>query len=234
MSSLQVEGSTLTPIAAEVTALFEQLFADVERIRRSLLTVFADGCRSGRADPRPDAAAVAAAVGPDARALLDQGVVLGAGFVAGRDVLADEPLYLAWWQGDTRQLLGSSAAPGSGDPFDYTRREWFRVPGRTGVRHVTGPYVDYVCTDEYVVTSTAPLIIDGTMRGVVGADTLVETLERLLLPSLRPAGATLVGEHGRTIASADHRLPAGTLVDVDACHDRTDCTGLPLSVVVAP
>jgi hypothetical protein len=226
MSPLQTTSTALAPIAAEVTEFFEGLFADVERIRLSLVGLFAAG--------QPDASSVAAAVEPHARALLDKGVVLGAGFVAGRDVLADEPWYLAWWQGDTQQLLGSSSAPGSGDPFDYTRREWFRVPERTGARHVTGPYVDYVCTDEYVVTSTAPVIAGGTMVGVVGADTLVESLERILLPTIRAAGATIVGEHGRTIASADHRLPAGTLIDLAECRDRTDCRDLPVSVVLAP
>lgn len=211
-------------VAEEVTEYFRRLFGDIERMRTSLLDLFAAG--------PVDAGVAAAAVEPDARALLDQGLVLGAGYVAARDALTDQSLYLAWWQGDSQQCLGGSDAPGSGDPFDYTRREWFRVPEATGERHVTGPYVDYVCSDEYVVTSTMPVVVGDRMVGVVGADTLVETLENVLLPTLRSTGATLVSEHGRTIASSDHRLAAGTLLDLPSCEQLSPCHDLPLAVVV--
>jgi hypothetical protein len=215
---------TRSPAAEHVTALFESLFDDVERMRVRLDEVF-------RAGP-VDAAAALAAVRRDALALLDRGTTLGAGFVAAPDALADRSLYLAWWQGDDRQVLGESDAPASGAPFDYTRREWFRVPAETGHRHLTGPYVDYVCTDEYVVTCTVPVVTDGRTVGVVGADVLVETLEDLLLPSLRASGATLVGVHGRTIVSADHRLAPGTLVDLGSVREQDDCPGLPLKLVI--
>lgn len=221
---MPVPTTTLEPAAARVTGLFEEIFGDIDRVRIRLEALFAAG--------PTDSAAVLAAVEPDARRLLDRGVALGAGFVAGRDVLTDHTLYLAWWQGDDQQLLGESEAPASGAPFDYTRREWFRTPQETGRRHVTGPYVDYVCTDEYVVTCTAPVVVDGRMLGVVGADVLVETLESLLLRPLAEVGATLVGEHGRTIVSADHRLAAGTILDIAAARDRAGCRDLPLSVVV--
>lgn len=135
--------------------------------------------------------------------------------------------YLAWWQGEEQQLLGEADSPASGDPFDYTRREWFRVPVETGRRHVTGPYVDYVCTDEYVVTSTAPVVVDGTCLGVVGADVLVETLEDRLLATLREHGATLVGEHGRVMVSSDHRRAPGVLLDLEG-RETHRCGELPL------
>lgn len=219
-----VSTSTLSSAADQVTAIFEALFAGVADIRRSLDEVFTAG--------PVDAATALTAAEPGARRLLDGGVALGAGFVAAPDGLTDRSLYLAWWQGDDQQLLGESEAPGSGDPFDYTRREWFRVPARTGRRHVTGPYVDFVCTDEYVVTCTAPVAACDRMVGVVGADVLAETLERLLLAPLRSAGATLVGDHGRTIVSADHRLAPGTLVDPTSARERVSCADLPLTVAL--
>ena len=43
-------------------------------------------------------------------------------------------------------------------------------------------------------------------------------------------GATLVSEHGRVIASADHRLAPGTLVPLDG---QVPCGTLPLAVVSA-
>jgi hypothetical protein len=214
----------LSPVADAVTDLFEKLFADLELMRAALVELFSQG--------PVESAAVVAAVEPDARALLDKGMVLGAGYVAARDALDDKSLYLAWWQGETRQLLGDPDTPAMSDPLDYTRREWFRTPEMSGERHVTGPYVDYVCTDEYVVTSTDPVVVDGRMVGVVGADTLVETLERMLLPILREAGATLVNDHGRTVASTDLRIAAGTIVDLSSCQEAVSCGDLPLRVVI--
>ena len=221
---MPVPTTTLGPAAQRVTELFEQLFGDIDLVRVRLEALFSAGPVA--------AAAVVAEVEADARRFLDRGIALGAGFVAGRDALTDHTLYLAWWQGEDQQLLGESEAPASGAPFDYTRREWFRVPEESGRRHVTGPYVDYVCTDEYVVTCTAPVVVDGHMVGVVGADVLVETLEGLLLHPLDEVGATLVGDHGRTIVSADHRLAAGTIIDLATVRERMDCADLPLSVVV--
>lgn len=224
VAAMPVQTTTLTPVAEQVTALFEEVFVGVGRIRSRLEGAFAAG--------PVDAATALAAVEADARALLDAGTVLGAGYVAAPDALTDRTLYLAWWQGDDQQLLGESEAPASGAPFDYTRREWFRVPAETRRRHVTGPYVDYVCTDEYVVTCTVPVLADGRMVGVAGADVLVETLEELLLRPLSQAGATLVGEHGRVVVSADHRIAPGTVLDPTGLREQVVCADLPLRVVL--
>ena len=66
---------------------------------------------------------------------------------------------------------------------------------------------------------------------MVGADVLVETLERQLLTTLSPVGGTLVGEHGRAIVSADHLVAPGTICDLGLVRERAGCPGLPLSVV---
>jgi hypothetical protein len=220
---MSVRTEPLSLAADAVTRLFADLLADIEATRDVVEQLFATG--------PVDSAAVQEAVEPRARALLDRGIALGAGYVAARDVLVDRSLYLAWWQGEDQQLLGESEAPATGDPFDYTRREWFRVPEQTGHRHVTGPYVDYVCTDEYVVTTTVPVRAGGRTVGVVGADVLVEALEDRLLATMAAAGATLVGDHGRSMVSADHRLAPGTLVDPAAVRERVACGDLPLAVV---
>lgn len=212
----------LEEAAAEVTQLFEHTFVAVADLRGSLEDVFSAG--------PVDAERANQVVHPWATALLDEGTVLGCGYVAAPDALSDRTLYLAWWQGEGQQLLGHAEAP-AGDPLDYTRREWFRAPETSGNRHITGPYVDYVCTDEYVVTCTVPVLSGGKMVGVAGADTLVETLENLLLDPLRSAGATLVSEHGRVIVSADHRLAPGALVAIDQQPESVACGTLPLAVV---
>lgn len=166
------------------------------------------------------------------KSFLDTSGVIGAGYVASRGALSDLPLYLAWWQGDDRRLLAEPGAPANGDPLDYTRHPWFRAPERTGGSHITGPYVDFVCTDEYVMTSTTPVHSHGHMVGVVGADTLVESLESMLLPQFRAAGATLVNEHGRTVVSSDPHRATGSLLTLDECREVIACRDVPLSVVI--
>lgn len=223
-AEMPVPTTTLTPAVDRVAAIFEEIFEGVERIRHRLEEAFAAG--------PVDAGTALAVVEAEVRAILDRGTALGAGYVAAPDALSDRTLYLAWWQGDDQQLLGESEAPATGAPFDYTRREWFRVPAETGRRHVTGPYVDFVCTDEYVVTCTVPVLAAGRVVGVAGADVLVETLEDLLLEPLSRVGATLVGEHGRAVVSADHRVAPGTVLDLADVRERVGCADLPLSVLL--
>ena len=82
--------------------------------------------------------------------------------------------------------------------YDYTVLPWFTVPRETGRRHVTGPYVDWLCTQEYTLTFTVPVFGTHPERGrchlgVVGADIVAGWLERRLLPLLHrmdgPVGA---------------------------------------------
>jgi hypothetical protein len=98
--------------------------------------------------------------------------------------------------------------------YDYTELPWFAVPAGTGRRHITGPYVDYVCSDEYALTFTEPVFDDGTFVGVAGADVFVSRYESLTLPPLRSlqTAAALVNTQGRVIVSNTARLVTGSLV----------------------
>jgi hypothetical protein len=220
---MKVQTAELSTCVETVESYFHGVLAELETMRGLLVDLFDQG--------PVDSTVARARIEPHARRFLDSSPIVGAGYVAARGALSDEPLYLAWWQGDDQQLLAESDAPGTGDPLDYTRHPWFRTPERTGRPYVTGPYVDFVCTDEYVMTSTAPVVSRGAMVGVVGADTLVETLESLLLPALRSADATLVNENGRTVISADPHLATGNPVDLSAYGEVLPCRDLPMSVV---
>ncbi|MET1037285.1 MAG: cache domain-containing protein [Aeromicrobium sp.] len=202
---------------------FHRILDELEILREPLAARFNRG--------PVDSGDVRALIEPPVRAFLAATDVVGAGFVAAQGALSDRTLYLAWWQGDDQRLLAEPDASSSGTPFDYTRHPWFRTPRLTGRPHVTGPYVDFICTDEYVMTTTAPVVSNGRMVGVVGADTLVETLERLWMPTLRAAGATVVSDVGRTVASADPHRPTGTLIHLDDCRELIACDRLPLSVL---
>lgn len=209
--------------AERVTAYFTEILGEVDLLRERLT----EACTG----ERPTAADVTEVALPLTREMLARHPLYGGGFVAAPGFLADQHLYLAWWQGDDRQLLAQSAVPSSGDPVDYSRIEWFRVPVATGQVHVTGPFVDYVCSDEYILTATAPVLVDGRPAGVVGADTLLEAFESMMLPAVRAAGATLVNHYRRVVVSADPRIPTGRLVDTADYAVSVPCGDLPLTVL---
>jgi hypothetical protein len=173
-------------------------------------------------------------------------MVIGAGFVAAPGFLSDTRWHLAWWLGHAN-TFGVVGAAGirrleaeedeSSEEFrDYTTLEWWRVPARDGSRHITGPYVDYLCTDDYTLTLTMPVVVDRTMVGVVGADLYVNDIERALLPRVRAIDgtATLVNAAGRVVVSTDpHRATGSLLRDAAASASRLACGDTGLTIVHA-
>lgn len=164
--------------------------------------------------------------------------IIGAGFVAAPGFVADAHWHLAWWLGDANTFGLGSTTPHvrrldtvedpSSDRFrDYTTLEWWRVPLRTGRRHITGPYVDYLCTDEYTLTLTVPVFSGSRMIGVAGADLYVTDVERALLPPLRSVGpsATLVNGSGRVLVSTNAHIATGSVVR--NAPSTGDSAGLP-------
>ncbi|MDJ0335586.1 cache domain-containing protein [Salinibacterium sp. G-O1] len=152
-------------------------------------------------------------------------LIIGGGFVAARGFLADTDWHLAWWLGSGNTFraepdnpiprrLQAEEDPTSDTFRDYTALEWWRVPAATMARHITGPYVDYLCTDEYTLTLTMPVSFRGAMVGVVGADLFVSDVERALLPALRSIGApaTLINASRRIVVSTDPHRPTGTIL----------------------
>jgi hypothetical protein len=158
------------------------------------------------------------------------GPVQGAGFVAGVGVLADEPWWLEWFARDAdnrvQRLVVQTDPKGMGF-YDYEHLQWYVVPRDKGVRHVTGPYVDYLCTDDYTLTFTAPVLAAGRFVGVAGADVGVHAAERELIPVLRAAGrpVAVVNSLGRILASNSGRHLCGDLIAGDAELARDWDTG---------
>jgi len=211
--------------AYAVTAYFGALFGSLEGIADRVSTEFADG--------RPvAAAALNDVVEPLAFAALAAHPVVGAGFVARQGWLSDRDLHLAWWQGEEKQPLAERGVPIGHHVFDYTRHEWFETPRATGARHVTGPYVDYVCTDEYVLTATVPVHVGGDYIGVAGADTPLETFEQLMRDPLRNGGdVVLVNSHDRCVVAADPLLRSGQKVKAAGYGRVQPLDGLPFRVL---
>ncbi|UOQ87588.1 cache domain-containing protein [Agromyces endophyticus] len=211
-------------IAERIASTIDPVFAMIDEWRARLEASLA-------AMPAPSAAAfdpvVAGLVGePLERA---GSLITGAGFVAAPGYLADAPWHLEWWlsgantfgAGAGLRRLEAVSDPDAEQFRDYTGLEWWRVPARTGSRHLTGPYVDYLCTDDYTVTITVPVEVDGAMVGLVGTDLYVASLERELLPVLRESGhpCTLVNASGRIVTSTDARRATGALLRLDGLAD---------------
>ncbi|MDR6877472.1 cache domain-containing protein [Microbacterium barkeri] len=162
--------------------------------------------------------------------------VYGAGYVAAIDLLDDARSHLAWWQGSDRSRLLLAAQSLGKERIDYSEMEWFRVPHATGRPHVAGPYVDYLCSDEYTVTIAAPVASRGAFAGVAALDLLVDSIERDLTPRLEDVGlpVTLVNGVGRVVVSTDHRSGAGDSVRGSrlATLPRVSCGEVALDVIV--
>jgi hypothetical protein len=183
--------TSIDDCVAAVSGLFDAVFARIEDWRTAIEEYVAD--QDG----------IVSRAGLDAlieeilmrEFASEHGSVIGAGFVSAPGFITDAEWHLAWWPGGLNTFGMGSAAPrirrldAIEDPTDesfrdYTTLEWCRVPLASGRRHITGPYVDYLCTDDYTLTLTAPVYRGDEMIGVVGADLYVADVERALLPRL--------------------------------------------------
>ncbi len=198
--------TTAPALADHVATIVEQAFATADGMRAEAEAVFAAG--------GPVASAALAPLRPHVLAALG-GLVSGAGVIT--VPLADGLPGLEWWMGadpSRRTRLVLDLDPDSDTYVDLRRMPWFSVPLETGRRHVTGPYVDYVCAEEYTLTLTVPVRDGDTVTGIAGVDVTVGDLERVLRPAIRAVGATvaLVNAQGRVIAGSTARHVTGSLI----------------------
>lgn len=194
-------------LIARVDEFFDGVFAPLEawapKLREQLRASLAGGPLTG--------VAIVALTEVEAHRILEttDRPLYGAGFCAAGEMVS-EGNPLAWWQGPERSLLASSTFGPGQAAVDLRRLEWYRVPAETGERHIAGPFVDYLCSNEITLTSTLPILIDGEFSGVVCADVLVASLEDLLLPEISRFGeASLVNGSGRVIISTAPGLETG-------------------------
>ncbi|QYN25313.1 cache domain-containing protein [Amycolatopsis sp. DSM 110486] len=206
-------------VVAQVSALVEEIFERLKPVLAAAETLLAEPGGAGSRTLHGIRPQVLEALG---------GLVIGAGFVSAPHVLSDQEFGFEWWTTTGSDDSGSedtvpeqlfiSLDPESPNFLDYTRQSWFTVPRDSGRRHINGPYVDYLCTDEYTLTFTLPVYRDGSFAGVVGADVYVREFERTVSRRLRSLGrrAALLNAQGRVIVSNSVRQATGSLVrDVD-------------------
>ena len=154
-----------------------------------------------------------------------KGLVAGSGVIVAPDLLRDAPRWLEWWwttPAGTPEALRINLDPTAPDFFDYTTADWYATPARTLERRVSGPYVDYVCTNAYTITLATPVRHDGRLLGVSAADVLISSLEPRVLPVLMamPNPVVLASGDGRVIASNSPRWAPG--LSITLSHPRAD------------
>lgn len=163
-------------------------------------------------------------------------LIAGIGFIAAPGLLADAPWYLEWWQenpsGEPVQLL-RDLDPASSAFYDYTHWDWYTGPLSGAERTVCGPYVDYLCTDEYSLTLSVPVVAEGAFAGVAAADVFVRRFEAAVLPALRgiPGPAFLVNAGGRVVASTTAAWITGSVYRGAEGFAVRQVGDLPLSLV---
>lgn len=185
-------------------------------------------------------------------------LLVGAGFIADGEIVRGRDVHFAWWLGplDANPVLGSTTEPTRLDLTtrgyteylrDFRALEWYRIPATTRHAHVTGPYVDHLCTCDYILTLTMPVhataalgtaghgeAVEPRMVGVIGADVSVRRLERELLAAFLDVDVplALVNDEGRVVLSTEPTLQVGQLTPADAAGEP--CPGTPLRVLVDP
>ena len=158
-----------------------------------------------------------------------RGLVAGSGVIMTPDLLRDAPRWLEWWwttPAGTPEALRINLDPSAPDFFDYTTADWYATPARTLRRWVSGPYVDYVCTNTYTITLATPVLTDDQLVGVAAADVLIASLEPRVLPVLTaiPHPVVLASGDGRVIASNSPYWAPGMSISLGD-RPRTGTTG---------
>lgn len=201
----------ISPSAQQVIGDVDKFFDGVFEPLDEWLPRLTSQLQAERQSGKISGAQLAALTEADAHSILksQHRPLYGAGFCA-TELVVDEGNPLAWWQGPDRSLLASSTFGPGQAAIDLHRLEWFRVPSETLERHVAGPFVDYLCSNEITLTASVPVLINGEFAGVACADVLVASLEEFLLPPIVAlGGGTLINAQGRVVVSADPTYETG-------------------------
>lgn len=129
--------------------------------------------------------------------------VVGAGVIFSTEAVASPDGGLEWWikREQNIEKLEFDLTPGGERFYDYQNMPFFASASRTGQQTAWGPYVDYLGLDEYILTLSAPIQLEGRFLGVAGCDMRIKTLEEIFMPTLRaiPGHAALLNGSGRVV-----------------------------------
>jgi hypothetical protein len=143
--------------------------------------------------------------------------VIAAGAIFSPESISDGARVLEWWvrQPEARPAkLILDLVPGGPRYYDYEKMPFFTTALATGEQTIWGPYVDYLGSDEYILTHTAPIAVAGRRAAVVGYDMRIRDLEAAIMPALRsiPGDAALLNASSRVVIGNSGRYLVGERV----------------------
>lgn len=170
---------------------------------------------------------------------LHSDLIIGAGIAYAPGSLAEAPHWLEWWRAQPKggpRFVTHDLNPDSLNYYDYTGREWFKLPSSKGQPVAVGPYVDFGGINVTIITLCAPA---ATAQGihVLGCDLPLAKLEGVFLRALqlREPVVVLLGPNGRVIASNNARIATGMLLlDKDLARATTSVDVSPGSTTRLP
>ena len=143
-------------------------------------------------------------------------LVEGCGYLAAPDALVDARLHESWWEIEGGTVLPHSLDfdSHSEDFYDYSIKDFFRIPADTHDFCLVGPYVDYLGTNHYIVTMAVPVLAASGFVGTVGVDIPLELLQQKLIDDLpeRVMRLALVTNKRRVVLSTVSTVEAGAIL----------------------
>jgi hypothetical protein len=201
-----------TGIVEDLTAWFTDLYSDLTELASGVeQTLHGAGSRSSLTTKDLFAVKAAAEEFLDKhRACEGAGVVIQPGIIGAEGAVE-------WWiraTDDTTRRLLVTLTPQTTGFYDFETLEWFRNVVDTGRPTLTGPYVDYLGMDKYIITTTVPFRLDEKIIGAAGCDIEIRSLESALMPLLRRIDddAALVTNTGRILLGNSGRFLVGNRV----------------------
>lgn len=137
-----------------------------------------------------------------------------------------------WWsrkESGAIERLEFDLTPGSSRFYDYEHLPFFSTAAATGEHTLWGPYIDYLGFEEYILTFTAPLSIQGNFAGVAGCDIRIRDLEPIIMPILQliPNDAALINASNRVILGNSGLYLVGERVRLGRQDQRQLALGIP-------
>jgi hypothetical protein len=225
-------------VTQEVVTVFEHHFARTRRLAELVVALAASGPLTESRLPSLRGEVAGWLTGTDA--------AVGYGFIAAPDVVEGWQRYLCWFQLGERGVrrLQLNLDPEDVNIYDYLDMDWFSKSRDERRPVVYGPWVDYMGSQQFVLTCTVPVVHDDTFLGIAGADLVVSRLETELIPVLKriDADVVLVNENRQLVMSNSARWIPGGRLRVHPLRDGTGdfvataelVSGTGLALAVAP
>ena len=185
--------------AAEIAAWMSTLGLDVHKFAARTEALWSDRPGPMNITPRD----LANLEGLAKEFLETHSFVVGAGVIFSTEAVKSRDGGLEWWikREQGVEKLEFDLTPGGERFYDYQNMPFFAAANRTGEPTAWGPYVDYLGLDEYILTHSTPIQLDGKFAGVAGCDIRIRKLEEIFMPVLRaiPGDAALLNGSGRVV-----------------------------------